>query len=358
MDHSSPPPAACADPSLGRGAEPLLLRLRQDPPAPASTSAARGPAPVTAAEHLASLTAAFTPYLRPELPHLIEEVATRTHIRERWSTELFPGMPFGVYVLRTYADRAPAPTVLALHGHGASSHALVGEHDGGATASAHARLGERLAEAGANVVVPDVLGLPGRLGTAERAETQCQRLVNHLGLFGLCLAGARAAELTALLGQLSPLGLDPAAPLGVAGFSGGAQVGLHVALTHPAVRAVAMAGYGSTFAQSILAIDHCPCNYTPGLARFGELPDLIRGFDGRVLVEAGREDPLFPISGVRATAEALARPERAGRGGEDRVGTGSSGVGQCEVFEHDGGHEVDGTAMIPRLIETLEMPSH
>ncbi|MBG6085012.1 alpha/beta hydrolase [Zhihengliuella flava] len=346
MDHSSPPPTACTDPSLGRGAEPLLLRVRQDPPSPA---AATGGA-TSAVEHLGQLSAAFAPYLRPEPPRLLEESAHGDWVRQRWSAEIFPGMPFGVYVLRPTGP-GPSPTVLALHGHGASSASLAGVDDDGATAGAHGRLGVQLVEAGATVVIPDMVGLPGRRGAAERPGTQCQRLVNHLGLFGLSLSGARTAELNGLLGQLAELEVDPSAPLGVAGFSGGGQIGVHVALPHPQVRVLALSGYGSTFAQGILAIEHCPCNYTPGLARFGDLPEVLAAFTGPIIVEAGRADQLFPIGGVRATADALARLGRSEPGHR----SGDPGAPPpVTLIEHDGGHEVDGPALTQHVISALK----
>jgi hypothetical protein len=74
------------------------------------------------------------------------------------------------------------------------------------------------------------------------------------------------------------------------------------------IKACVISGYYSAFKDSILAMSHCFCNMVPGLAKFGEMNDLIGLIAPRpVLVEAGRQDCIFPIAAVRHSVERARR---------------------------------------------------
>ena len=83
------------------------------------------------------------------------------------------------------------------------------------------------------------------------------------------------------------------------GISGGGMHTFFSACVDERIKACVISGYYSTFADSILAMQHCPCNFIPGLAQFGEMYDLIGLIAPRpVLIEAGSRDPIFPITAV------------------------------------------------------------
>ncbi|GHC99688.1 alpha/beta hydrolase family protein [Zhihengliuella salsuginis] len=343
MPDAPSPPDATGDPSRGVGAEPLLERVRRRPPSPPASG-------TTAAAHLASLAVPFRSLIDasgPVTPRLLDEAAGPGYTRQRWELGAYPGMPFAAYVLRPHRAAPGAPTVLALHGHGYGSRQLVGLTEDGGTdpdrSDGHGHFAESLAALGANVVVPDVVGFGQRRSAADTAPDEpsaCARLTRHLAFAGLSLAGARLAELTAVLDSLAGLGLDPGAPLGAAGHSGGSLLASCLGLVDHRVRAVALSAYANTYAQSILAMRHCPCNYVPGLARTGEMPDVLAGLAPRpLLIETGRADRIFPLAGFRAAAASLERAYGAG--------------GALTVAEHDGGHRVDGRVIHPRLVEHL-----
>lgn len=344
MPEPLPSPADdTGDPSHGVGAEPLLERAGRRPPG----TEVPGP---TAPAHLTSLLAPFqslTARAPGAAPRLIDAVPGPGYIRQRWVLEAFESMPFGVYILRPHDPAPGAPTVLALHGHGYGGRQLVGLTEDGSTdpdrGDGHAHFAESLAALGANVVVPDILGFGQRRSAADREPAEisaCARLSNHLAFSGLSLVGARLAEIVRVLDSLAGLGLDPRSPLGAAGHSGGSLLASSLGLVDSRVRAVALSAYANTYAASILAMHHCPCNYVPGLARFGEMPDVLAQLAPRpLLIESGREDPIFPLAGFRAAARALRRT----------YGTG----GDLTVVEHDGGHRVDGGVIHDRLVRHL-----
>ena len=49
-------------------------------------------------------------------------------------------------------------------------------------------------------------------------------------------------------------------------------------------------------------MSHCPCNFVPSLAEFGEISDLVGLTAPRPLfVEVGTHDSIFPIAAVRSS---------------------------------------------------------
>ncbi|WP_077622595.1 hypothetical protein [Sediminibacillus massiliensis] len=72
------------------------------------------------------------------------------------------------------------------------------------------------------------------------------------------------------------------------------------------VKATVLSGFTNTFKGSIMAMHHCIDNYLPGILRYAELPDIIGLIAPRPLfVEAGEEDPIFPVEHVRTALSRL-----------------------------------------------------
>ena len=84
-----------------------------------------------------------------------------------------------------------------------------------------------------------------------------------------------------------------------------------------------------TYEDSIIAMDHCPCNFIPGIRRFFEMGDLAGLIAPRKLViVCGKEDSIFPLEGVRKSYEtALGFYKMLGR--EE----------YCRLVEGNGGHQ-------------------
>ena len=95
---------------------------------------------------------------------------------------------------------------------------------------------------------------------------------------------------------------------GMIGLSGGGMVTLYTSALEDRLRASVVSGYFCQFQRSILAMFHCDCNYVPGMLKWFECADLAGMIAPKpVLFEAGTEDPIFPLEGVR---EAYAVAER------------------------------------------------
>ena len=108
---------------------------------------------------------------------------------------------------------------------------------------------------------------------------------------------------------------------------------LFTSCTDSRLKAIVISGYYCTFRDSILALHHCPCNYVPGMARFGEMSDVATLLAPRpVLIEAGTRDPIFPLEAVKKAVETLRRHYAVFEAPADRV--------QTDIFE--GRHQISG----------------
>lgn len=86
--------------------------------------------------------------------------------------------------------------------------------------------------------------------------------------------------------------------------------------------------YVCTFRASLGSIEHCECNYVPGIARYFEMADLAALIAPRPLVVVtGRQDPIFPFSGVEETVDTI-RQIYAAAGAPER----------CRLVVGEGGH--------------------
>jgi dienelactone hydrolase len=209
----------------------------------------------------------------------------------------------------------PAPAedtgagVVLIAGHGRGIDDLVrtdpadGYHDG---------LAHKLVRAGVSVLCPEMISFgrrrfpePEGAPPLPPEESSCGiDAARHL-LHDHPVMGRRVADARAAVQALRALpGVDPEL-VAVAGGSGGGAVALLLAAVDDSVAAALVANYFCTFAASIAAIRHCPCNIVPGLLPELEMADIAALVAPRPLViEAGERDHLFPIA---ATREAFAQ---------------------------------------------------
>jgi dienelactone hydrolase len=122
--------------------------------------------------------------------------------------------------------------------------------------------------------------------------------------------------------------------LGAMGISGGGMLTFFHTALDIRIRASVVSGYFSSFRDSILAMNHCTCNFVPGLLNVGEMTDLVGLIMPRpMLVEAGTRDPIFPIQTVRASV-ARTREICAVFGGDPAI--------DVELDEFEGRHGISG----------------
>src|SRR5207237_7990829 len=122
------------------------------------------------------------------------------------------------------------------------------------------------------------------------------------GMLGGAVAGLRVWDGMRAVGYLATRKNADANRLGVMGISGGGMHAFFSACLDTRIKAAVISGYFCDWRHSILAINHCVCNFVPGLMKLGEISDL-RGLIAPrpLLVERSTRDEIFPIDAVKRT---------------------------------------------------------
>jgi dienelactone hydrolase len=288
-------------------------------------------------------------------PRVVEEVDKGDYVREKVliRTSAFSVMP--VYILRPKGAVGRMPVVIAFHGHGYGVKDIVGLWEDGAerdtTDGYHKDFAVALCRRGFLVAAPEISCFGERVNQYDHLNQTigqpepytCHHtatLAFHLGGSAL---GLRLWDGFRLLDYLETRPDADAQRMGAMGISGGGMHTFFSTCLDERIRACVVSGYFCSFRDSIFAMNHCTCNFVPGLHRFGEIYDLVGLIAPRpMLVEAGQRDPIFPIEGVRASV-------RRARQAYEVLNAGD----HLEVDEFEGRHQISGRRAYDFLWENL-----
>jgi len=274
-------------------------------------------------------------------PRVVEETECGGYVRQRVviTTDELLDMP--LYLLIPKGCEGRLPVVITCPGHGTGSRDNVGLNPDGTFKSGDQGYSKsfalELVKRGFLVVSPELLGFAERMfqGDMNRwpeVRNSCHRLSTYLMTMGKTMAGVRVYELMRVIDYLETRPEADAGRIGCMGISGGGWVCAFTTALDERIRAAVVSGYTNTFKKSILAMQHCICNFVPGLALHAEMPDLIAMIAPRpLLIEAGERDRNFPMDGVREALEKLETVYGAWNA-RDRL--------ERDLF--DGGHEISG----------------
>lgn len=291
----------------------------------------------------------------PLAPRRLEAVDKGDYVREKVLLRTGPHTLMPVYLLLPKRVQRPLPVVVAFHGHGYGVKDIVGLWEDGSERESpdgyHKDFGVALCRAGFAVAAPEISCFGERQGDFAYLDqrlgqpvpytcTHAAMLAFHLGLSVL---GLRVHDGKRLLDYLATRKDIDAGRAGAMGISGGGMHTFFSTCLDERIKACVVSGYFSTFKDSLLAMNHCACNFVPGLAQFGEMADLAGLIAPRpMLVEAGTRDPIFPLAAVRQGV-AQARTVYGVFGARDRIAT--------DFFE--GRHAISGRKAYAFLREHL-----
>lgn len=269
-------------------------------------------------------------------PVLLESTDCGDYRRDRIELTTFPGLRMPVYLLHPKQPIQPSAAVIACHGHGFGSKEIVGLNSDGTSRSEptyQKDFAVELVRNGFVTIAPDLLGFGDRKLEEDRDEaSSCHRISTMLLAHGQTMAGYRVYETMRCVDYA--LELDNISPerIGIMGISGGGLVASFTAMLDDRIRAAVVSGYLNTFQTSILAMHHCVDNFVPGLSLIADMPELFGLIAPRpLLIEAGEDDPIFPIAGVMQAYDKL-------RGMYDSAGAGE----RIALDQFQGDHQISG----------------
>lgn len=272
--------------------------------------------------------------------------------REYITFESEPGVVVPAWVLIPEGQTEPGPAVVAIHGHGYGVDDIVRINadgtDRATTQGYHDDFAVELCLRGLVVIAPEVLGFGRRRELAEQQQEPGRSSCWYPSLWGIMqgkpLIGRRVWDTLRTLDVLTMRPEVDSNRIGLMGISGGGMVALFTAALESRFQAVVISGYLSNFRDSVLSIQHCLCNYVPGILQDAEMYDIAALVAPRpLLLEAGTRDTIFPLAAVE---EAYGHLERVYTewGASDRL--------DIDVFEGD--HRISGAKSYDFLFEWLQ----
>ena len=211
------------------------------------------------------------------------------------------------WLLTPAADRRRDLAVVAVAGHGGGIDDLVAPPGGD---DFHGGLAHKLVAAGFTVLCPEMISFGRRRtpgpDTAPAAASSCQVDGMRGLLTGRPVLGRRVADTLAAVRALRTLpGVDPTR-VAVLGGSGGGAIALMAAALDDQIPVAVVATFLSSFADSFGTVPHCVCNAVPDLLTWFEMADVAALVaPRRLIIEAGRHDPIFPVAATRSTHDEL-----------------------------------------------------
>lgn len=248
-------------------------------------------------------------------PQEIERIETENYIREKVVIESNPGCFTPIYVFVPKKGKKPFPAVVAVHGHGWGMRNTAGiwdtEQERQDIEQCNHDYGRQFAEKGYMVFAPDMIGFGLRREEEDKklggANHSCRILSFHASIIGKTAIGLRVWDVMRVIDYAETREeCNAKKKIGCVGLSGGGTVTLYSTALDERIKCGIVSGYFNTFEDSILAMHHCDCNYIPGIRKYAEMPDVASMIAPRaLLIEAGTEDIIFPITAVKSAYDKL-----------------------------------------------------
>jgi len=264
----------------------------------------------------------------------VSVVELEDYVREKWYIWVEPTVPLPFWILKPGKIFRPIPLVLTPHGHN-NPDLYVGmaynEHDEKAIVEGERDIAVQAVREGYMAIAPTARGFGETMDKTEcekDAVSSCRSQLKHCLLVGRTPIGERVWDISRLIDwALKHTDVDPTR-IAITGNSGGGTTSLFAAACDERISVAVPSCYFCTFEGSIGTINHCDCNYIPGILRLGEMYEVAGLIAPRPFCAiAGKEDPIFPIEHVLEAFNKLKRIYEVA-GFPDR----------CELFIGEGGH--------------------
>lgn len=242
------------------------------------------------------------------------------------------GVNVPIYVL---VPKTPGPyrAVLALHGHAPGVGYMLGKYPDEATAreriAMDANFAERLVLDGYLVVAVEQRAFGERVTNLIGASlNSCRHVAFNYLAFGMTLLGERIRDAVLAINLIETRPDVVPGWIGCVGHSGGGTTGLFLSALDPRVTTNVVSGYFCDYRYSIFSIEHCECNYVPGLLNLCGIEEIsVLTAPRRMVFVNGRTDHIYPVAHAYSAFVPVKRAYEA-IGAADAVA----------LIVHEGGH--------------------
>jgi len=242
-------------------------------------------------------------------PHVVQKKDLGTYYREKIILQPERGLLMPTYLLIPKKIDFPAPAILALHGHGRGAKDVLGEADSFTwqrfIEGYNYDYAHKLAERGFITFVPEARGFGEREKDFEKVinpreegnyRTSCRKSSFNAILLGQSLMGRKVWDVMRSIDYLETRPEVNKERISCMGLSMGGTITLYTAALEDRIKVAVISGYLNTFRHSIMAMEHCECNYVPNILKYAEMYDICGLIAPRpLLIEMAKDDPVFPF---------------------------------------------------------------
>jgi hypothetical protein len=272
----------------------------------------------------------------PQAEHL-ESTQRDGYVEEKYALAVGEGVEAPVYLLVPEVD-PPYRPIVVFHGHSPSVQPILGNYEDEKKAqeglARDSNYAQALAQAGFLVCAVEQRGFGERLtdGTYGAGfPRSCRHLSFEYMMEGRTLVGERCWDGMCAISFMQDRTDVVKDVMGCTGNSGGGTTALWLSAIDERVTVSIPSCYFSSFKKSILAMQHCECNYVPHILKWAEMGDLTSLIAPRALrIVSGENDPIFPIDGVREQYETVERAYELADAPE-----------MCDLAVHPNAHRYD-----------------
>ncbi|MBZ0301971.1 MAG: alpha/beta hydrolase family protein [Anaerolineae bacterium] len=231
------------------------------------------------------------------------------YVEEKYALEVGEGVVANMYVL-VPKKAPPYKAIMAFHGHNPSVQYILGNYPDDASARSGVAIDDNfaqaLAQAGYLVCAVEQRGFGERRTDQLVHETSCRHLSFEYMLEGRTLLGERCWDGMCAISAIQNRPDVMPDTLGCTGHSGGGTTTLWLSAIDERITTIVTSCYFCSFKASILGMEHCECNYVPGILELGEMGDLAALLAPRpARFINGEMDPIFPVSATREQFETV-----------------------------------------------------
>ena len=237
----------------------------------------------------------------PLEPQILETEDCCDYIREKVVFNADHGLKIPTYFLIPKGLKGPVPGILALHGHG-DGKINICDIDFGEE-KFRKRIEEfdyayavEMVREGYAVLAPDLRCF----GELDADETGCHKPCINAIILGTNIIALRVSDIMQCVDYMQSRSEVIGDRIACLGLSGGGLATLWATIFEPRIKAAVISGYFCNYKESVFDINHCSCNYVPGILKYAELQDITALIAPTpLLIQNGENDPIFPIKAVR-----------------------------------------------------------